>query len=612
MVIAGHATWFTLSVVLGGRFSAVSGGRFAVAAAVLAVHAMAVAGLMRRRPYSAAIRWGAVVLVLLAAARLHIPRYMLARKLDQPADDATALVQHLRELSASQEQFRLRTGHYAATSDSMASLLTPMSGVQSVLRANGEQGWAASATRGEAQCAIWVRDSSLRTDPRQLEGMPYCAGRTKSNHRSPMLPRSAMPAREASQGMRRPVTGTWRQHRADERRTGIIAAEPGDVGHWWTTQVDGELRSSVAVAGSQVFVGAHGNGEFVSLSLDSGHVDWRIRVANWVHHQPVVTPDLVIVTFGSNDYFGTASSYAQPPGGIAAYDRRTGRERWHHYLKSSVMTSPVLGDSLVAVTTTDNEAIAWRVADGTETWRTTLPSHSWMGNPMVVGDRMVIGLEFTRLCVLGLSNGRIDYCTEFKGKGWGAGHASVTLANELALIVYNEDIPVGPAVRAGLWKFLLTRMLGIAGTAEQQMLVAIELATGHERWRTPLGGISGAVIQGHIAGTPVVVDGVAYVPSPLNGHITAVHAESGHVLWSTAVNAARGSVLVTQGAVLSATSDGFLVVLDAANGVARCHLKLPGASDRAGPTLAGKTALLSLRNGLVFARPIDDLLHCRA
>ncbi len=609
-VIVCDAAWFAFAVLGAGRFSAAS-GRLAIVLVMLTVYATAVAGLLWQRPARAALRWGAFVLVLLFAARLHIPQYILQQQMNRPANDATALVQHLRELAATQEQYRLQTGHYATSADSMSSLLTPMPDVHSVLRTNGDKGWAARATRGATECMIWVRDSSLRTDSRAYEGLPYCAGRSTSDPRTHMIARATMPAQEVAGGIVRPLTGTWLQHRADERRTGTVAAEPGDVGYRWTTQVDGELRASVAAAGSQVFVGAHGNGEFVSLSLDSGHVDWRIRVANWVHHEPVVTSDLVIVTFGSNDYLGALSSVAQAPGGIAAYDRRTGRERWHHYLNTSVMTSPVVGDSLVAVVTTDNEAVAWRVTDGTELWRTTLPSHSWMGNPMVVGDRMIIGLEFTRLCMLSLPTGAVDYCTEFAGKGWGAGHASVTLAGKLALIVYDEEIPVAQAVRAGLWKFLVTRLLGIKGAAGQQYAVAIELASGRERWRVPLGGISGVADQGHIAGTPVVVDGVAYVPSPLNGHVTAIRAESGTVLWTTPIKAVRGSVLVSQGAVISATSDASLVVLDAATGQERCRQTLPAASDRAGPTLAGRTALLALRNGLVLARPIDDMLQCR-
>jgi len=610
-VIVCHTAWFAFAVLVGGRFSAASVGRFAIVAVVLTVSTTAVAGLLWQRPARAALRWGAFVVALLFAARLHIPQYILKQKMYWSANDATALVQHLRELAATQEQYRLQTGHYATSVDSMSSLLTPNPSVQSVLRTSGEKGWAARATRGAAECVIWVRDSSLRTDPRAHEGMPYCAGRSESSPRMQMFSRAATPAPEVAGGIVRSLTGTWLQHRADERRTGIVASQLGDVGYRWTTQVDGELRASVAASGSQLFVGAHGNGEFVSLSLDSGHVDWRIRVANWVHHEPVVTSDLVIVTFGNNDYFGAVSVVPQAPGGIAAYDRRTGRERWHHYLNTSVMTSPVVGDSLVAVITTDNEAVAWRVTDGTELWRTKLPSHSWMGNPMVVDDRMIIGLEFTRLCVLSLPTGAIDYCTKFAGNGWGAGHASVTLADKLALIVYDEDVPVAQAVRAGLWKFLFTRLLGIEGTAGQQFVVAIELSSGRERWRVPLGGISGATVQGHIAGTPVVVDGVAYVPSPLNGHVTAIRTESGTVLWTTPVKAVRGSVLVTQGAVISATSDASLVVLDAATGNERCRQKLPGPSDRAGPTLAGHTALLALRNGLVLARPIDDMLQCR-
>ncbi len=610
-LIVCHAAWFAFTVLVGGRFSAASAGRFAIVIVLLTISATAITGLLWRRPARAAVRWGAVALVLLFAARMHVPQYVLQRNMYRPSDGATPLVQQLRELTSAQEQYRLQTGHYASSIDSMSSLLTPFPEVESVLRTNGAKGWAGRATRGAAECVIWVRDSSLRIDPRAHEGVPYCAGRSAANPRMQMMSRATAPAQEVAGGIVRPLTGTWLQHRADERRTGSVASELGDVGYRWTTQVDGELRASVAAAGSQLFIGAHGNGEFVSLSLDSGHVDWRIRLANWVHHEPVVTSDLVIVTFGSNDNFGAFSAVANGSGGISTFDRRTGRERWHHYLNASVMTSPVIGDSLVAVITTDNEAVAWRVTDGAELWRTALPSQSWMGNPMVVGDRMIIGLEKTRLCVLSLVTGAVDYCTEFAGNGWGAGHASVTLADKLALIVYDEDIPVAQAVRAGLWKFLFTRLLGIEGAAGQQYAVAIELSSGREHWRVPLGGISGADVQGHIAGTPVVVDGVAYVPSPLNGHVTAIRAESGTVLWSTPIKAVRGSVLVTHGAVVSATSDASLVVLDAATGNERCRQTLPAASDRAGPTLVGRTALLALRNGLVLARPIDDMLQCR-
>ncbi len=590
-VIACHAVWFTYEILANGRFSAASAGRFAIVAAVVGVHAIAAALLMQQTG-SFALRWSACILVFLTAARLHIPPHLLQARLQRPTDAAVDVVRHLREVTASQEQHRLRTGHYAASLNSLLDWMPQSPQIITSIRANGDEGWAGRSAQGATDCAIWVRDSGLRNDPGQREGVPHSV--------------------DAPLGTRRPLNGTWLEHRADERRTGIVAALPGDTGNRRTTAVDGEIRASPAVAGTQVFIGTHGNGEFVSLSLDSGHVDWRIRVANWVHHEPVVTPGLVIVTFGNNEHLGEIIIHSQPPGGIAAYDRRTGIERWHHYSTASVMTSPVVGDSLVAVPTTDNEAVEWRISDGHEAWRTTLPSHSWMGNPLVTGDKLIFGIEFTRLCVLTLPSGSIDYCTAVKGKGRGAGHASVAVADDLVLLTYDEEISVLPAVRAGLWTFLTTRLLGTEGTAGQQFLVALELATGRERWRVPLGGSSGATVQGHIAGTPVIQNGVAYIPSPRNGHVTAVRANSGRVLRSTSIKAVRSSVLVTEGAVLSATTDTALVVLDAATGKERCRQTLSAASDRAGPTLAGKTALLALRNGVVLARPIDDMLHCPA
>jgi hypothetical protein len=116
---------------------------------------------------------------------------------------------------------------------------------------------------------------------------------------------------------------------------------------------------------------------------------------------------------------------------------------------------------------------------------------------------------------------------------------------------------------------------------------------------------------GHMAGTPVVMDGVAYVASPVSGRIYAVRADSGRTLWSRFVNTSRGSVLVTQGVVLAATRDTTMVVLEQATGAVRCTQRIPGLSDRAGLTLAGTTGILTTQTGLVVARPITEWTTCK-
>jgi outer membrane protein assembly factor BamB len=398
--------------------------------------------------------------------------------------------------------------------------------------------------------------------------------------------------------------GEWLQHRADASHSGITPAAIGTPGARWTYAVGGELRASVAVAGNQVFIGAHGNGELVALTLDSGRVGFRIRVPNWVHHEPVVTTDLVIVPFGNSEPIEPGGAQlGSAPSGIAAYERRTGIERWRRYTNTSVMVSPVVRDSIVAAVTHEGDVIAWRIADGKELWRTRLARRSPMANPLLADSVLFVGVELAELCALDVRTGHLLYCHEVASDGWGAGHSSPTLAGSTVLFSYHTRT-------SGFW---LRALAGIAKptTHGDAMLVALDAASGRERWRVNLGrGVHDVV--GHIAGTPVVVGKTAYVNAPSSGRVVAVQTDSGRVLWSSDVRPARGSVLVTNGAVLSASSDGQLVVLDAATGKERCRQKLPANPDRAGLTLAGNTGILTLRNGLVVARPIGDWIACRA
>jgi outer membrane protein assembly factor BamB len=285
-----------------------------------------------------------------------------------------------------------------------------------------------------------------------------------------------------------------------------------------------------------------------------------------------------------------------------------------------VMTSPVLADSLVAVVTMAGDAIAWLATDGRELWHTKLIGGTAMGNPARYDDLLLVGIEPSSFCAINVFTGKLRYCRTFPGAQAGMGHTSVAVAQDKALITYYrivddsssaEESRLSPRewlrrIVAPFWAKIAARAPDHATT-----MLAIDVGTGREIWRTNF-GLGSHQVAGHIAGTPTVVAGVAYVPLPYLGKIAALDAATGRVLWSTTVNPARGSVLVAQDAVLSATTDGYFVVLDAATGHVQCKQKLPARSDRAGPTLVGKTAIISLRDGEILARPLQRWLQCRA
>ena len=256
-----------------------------------------------------------------------------------------------------------------------------------------------------------------------------------------------------------------------------------------------------------------------------------------------------------------------------------------------------------------------RLRDGTELWRTMVEAQNPMGNPMLVDNLMIFGMEAARACAVEVQTGKLRYCIHLIDKCencWGAGHASPALAGNFALQVFESDTmnPIDRMI-SFVKKAIGFPPIRLRAETGEQILVAFDWRDGSVRWRTSLG--KGSLFPpGHIAGTPIVVDSVAFIPAANNGHVVAVNTRTGRVLWSAPVRSGRGSVNVIRGSVFAATLDTTFVVLDAASGRVTCRQRLPARADRAGLTIAGETGILTLGNGTLMARPLGDWLTCRS
>jgi outer membrane protein assembly factor BamB len=571
------------------------------------------------RPHPRLVSVAVIAIAIAATLRFHLPRLLL--KHEPPTayhllavDQSPDLVAFLRELAAAQEQRRLSSGAYTSSVDSLGDWISQPAGTTVQITARDNRAWSARATLAGVTCSIWVRDSTLRGDDWSPEGSPTCGEREFREPRE-TIPTVVVPHAETSASFDdADISGTWMQHRADERRTGIATSNDGRPGYRWQTRIGGSIRSSVAIAGNQVFVGTHGNGEFVGLTLDSGKVGFRIRAPNWVHHEPVITDSLVIVGFGNNEWEpGRDSIMGSDPSGVAAYDRRTGVERWRVRTVGSVMGSPAVHDSIVAVSTGGREAVGVRLRDGKELWRVRVTGTAEMANPLIADSLMIYGVEKVNVCALDVRTGRRLYCRQAAPCCWGAGHASAAISADVVIqTLAGGRYQFGRKPRAV--DALLRKLAGIPqnlGRPRTSYAVGFRPVSGEFLWGTRLG--TGTIDPGgHLAGTPVIVDSVAYLVSIYNGHVVAIDAQSGDSLWSTAANAARGSVTVTGGFVMAATADTGFVVMNAATGEVRCRQRLPARADRAGLTISGNTGVLTLRNGTVMARPVADWLTCKA
>lgn len=624
VLLGAQLVWFELVVLTGSRFASLPIPRALLALIVAAPFVAAIAFLLFPTAKRRKLGIGILAVALAMTFRFHSPgifERMFPRLTDESASiaavTAPSLVQFLRELSAAQEQHRRIRQRYSTNLGDLAQWVTPPHGAIVSITARADSGWVASASLDGDTCRIWVRDSTLRHASADIEGSPGCGAPENRTGRH-SIESVVAPATEM-EFVAADIDGVWSQHRALPGRSGMTAGSSSGP-HTWTTRVAGPIRASAAIAGNQVFVGAHGNGELAAISLSTGKLGYRIRVPNWVHHEPVISDALVVVGFGNNEPSPLGLSIVgSPPSGVAAYDRVTGIERWRVHTRGSVMTSPVLAGHVVAAVTGSGEAFGWHLSSGREIWRAVVPDHSPMGNPALADSVMLFGVEPATVCALVVATGRRLYCRALDLRGWGAGHASVAVAGDVALQVYESD-PEGWGIPPDSRPVALARrLIGLPPKRQrppppdalrEQVMVALRSADGSERWRVGLGRGTRRV-PGHIAGTPTIAAGVAYVPSPTNESVIAVDVATARVIWSSPVRPARGSVLVSGGKVFAATSNG-TVVLDARTGAVLCRQTLPAGADRAGPAVSGRTGVLTLVDGTVMARPLHAWLSCSA
>jgi outer membrane protein assembly factor BamB len=115
--------------------------------------------------------------------------------------------------------------------------------------------------------------------------------------------------------------------------------------------------------------GHHG----VVLLTPAGAVLWQVTHDRLRDVAPALGIDIVV---------------AAAEGGVVAFDRTTGAERWVASLGNERPTAPVLTPDLVVVLTWEGHAVAFGRADGRERWRAALPGGA-MATPVVDASTLV-------------------------------------------------------------------------------------------------------------------------------------------------------------------------------------------------------------------------------
>lgn len=273
-------------------------------------------------------------------------------------------------------------------------------------------------------------------------------------------------------------------------------------------------------------------------------------------------------------YVGTGNNYSQPTTGtsdaIMALDRTTGRVLWTRQF-----------------TANDAYTLACEIPGRTDCPTTDAPDHDFGAPPMLVTLR-----DGSRLLIAGQKSGmvhaldpdadgavrwsvRVAPGGRLGGVHWGmaadATTAYVAIGGQRVVPVRDSTVKEGfrlvPDAKAG------------GG------LVALDLATGRERWRAAAPVCDGRARCSPAQSAPVTVIPGAVLSAALDGHLRAYDTRTGAVVWS--VDTAREFPTV----------DG-----------SRAH---GGSVDVAGPVVAGSTVLVTSGYSLHFAMPGNALLAFR-
>ncbi len=145
-------------------------------------------------------------------------------------------------------------------------------------------------------------------------------------------------------------------------------------------------RSSPAIGeGSVATLGV--DGTVSCWNADSGKLIWRNddnrgKVPRFsTSSSPIITDGMCIVQFGSDD-----------TGGIAAYDLKSGKEKWKWTQDGSAYGSPVLmtvGEHKVVLVPAANKLVAVSLADGKELWSMDYKQGRYNAATPIVDGQMV-------------------------------------------------------------------------------------------------------------------------------------------------------------------------------------------------------------------------------
>lgn len=213
---------------------------------------------------------------------------------------------------------------------------------------------------------------------------------------------------------------------------------------WQQAVANDRIIASPLQSGGIVFVGTAEN-TVVALDAADGRELWRQTLGHGVWGQPSRAGDLVVVTSLDRS--------------VTAFNAQTGAEVWKQTLAGAIAAKPLIVDDLVLVAGFDGKLHGLNLADGATRW--VVEATGWIWNAPAVSEE---------IAVFGDVNGNVFGVQLRDGRQlW---QRSMDGAIEAGLVAHNGLVFVPVAI--------------IVDQSRTGRIVALEAATGVERWRADL------------------------------------------------------------------------------------------------------------------------------
>lgn len=317
------------------------------------------------------------------------------------------------------------------------------------------------------------------------------------------------------------------------------------------------LNLVIAHDGERLFVADH-KGVVTALQAADGRVLWEHNTGAGISAGPGVGDGLVLL--GTSD------------GRLLALDAADGGERWQAQLSSEILSVPAAAGGLTVAQTVDGRVFGLSSGSGARRWIFTRPEPlltlRGSSSPLIVGNRVYVGLASGRLSAIDASDGRPQW------------EARVGVPSGRSDLERLTDIDAN----------LLLRDDTLYTVTYQGRIAAISRYDGNLLWVREMSSYTG-----------MSADSDQIYVSDDKGAVWALDRNNGASLWKQDKLFARGvtAPAVLDDAVIVADAQGYVHWLARDDGRFIARVRHSGAAIRSAPlAAAGRLFILDAKGGL--------------